>query len=118
MFRYQRCRRSCRRSVVARTRERSVPETVYVAGAGLPQPNLCIGVTGEQAIRGGNLIGVYLVIARCDVDNHELAFISGLKLRADVALVNPVAALRELLFTVVQVCRSRYFACVVLPCEA
>src|SRR3990172_334100 len=64
------------------------------------QPSLRFGTPGPQPIASRQLVGVNLVLARFDVDGHELALVFGLQARADIIFVDGVAAPRELLFAV------------------
>jgi hypothetical protein len=54
----------------------------------------------KKAIRGGEFIGVHLIIPRLNIDNHELAFVALCNVRVHVALVNLIAAPGELVFAI------------------
>lgn len=76
------------------------PEAVCVAGAGLREPHLRVGVAGQQAIRGGKLVRVHLEVARLDVNDDKLAQVVRPQAGTNGALVDLVATPGELLFAV------------------
>ena len=46
------------------------------------------------------LITIYLIVAGLNVDDYELALVSGSNMRLDIAIVNLIAAPRKLFFAV------------------
>jgi hypothetical protein len=75
-------------------------ETTRVSRANPPEPHLRVGASGEQAVRGGDLVPIYLVSAGLYVDDDELALVVRPELGVDIALVDIVAAPGKLLLAV------------------
>jgi hypothetical protein len=63
-------------------------------------PRLGIRVAGEQAFGGREDIVGHLKGSGIDIDRHNLALVTGLDLRADLAFVHVVAAPRVLFLAV------------------
>src|SRR4051812_10098934 len=71
-----------------------------VAAAHPPQPDLSPRRASQQAVRRRLLIRVDLVRATLDVDRDELALVFDFDRRANVALVNRIAAADEFVFLI------------------
>src|ERR1035438_4647102 len=76
------------------------PEPANVSRTDTPQPDLSVRDASQQAVRRHQFIGVYLVHARLDVNCYKLAIVASSGERANVALVELIAALGEVLFAV------------------
>jgi hypothetical protein len=72
-------------------------EPAGVARADLYHPDLRVGVPGEEAVRGGELVAVQLVVAAPGVDEDKLPLVVRTELRTDPGLIDLVASTGDLL---------------------
>src|SRR3954447_9540819 len=84
----------------SRCRLEARPEPTSVAGAYLPKPNLSVRFSGEESIRGRDLVTIDLVISCFDVDKGIFSLIVRGEAWQHLALVDLVAASGELLFAI------------------
>ena len=64
-----------------------------------PQPDLCIRLSSEQAVRRRELMLVHLPFFSLDIDRDELALVLGLEMGKHIAFIDLIAATGEILWT-------------------
>jgi hypothetical protein len=67
-------------------------EATSIGSPDQPESDLGLRVASEQAVRGGNLVGIYLESARLDIDGDKLTVILGAEKRLYLALIELIAA--------------------------
>lgn len=73
-----------------------MPEPAGIAGADASKPDLGVWLSGEEAIRGSELISIHFIVTCFNVDEGVLACIFGTEARRHFPLIDFIAAAGKL----------------------